>query len=107
MTTHVVMFKPKHDLSETDRRGLIDAFRRAIRDIPAVRAVRVGRRLRHGVGYEDAMPDAADYLVTIEFDDVAALQTYLAHPSHADLGTRFNEALSAALIYDFESMEVE
>jgi hypothetical protein len=48
------------------------------------------------------MPDTADYLVVIDFDDLAGLQAYLRHPAHEELGARFNQSLSSALIYDFE-----
>ena len=102
MISHVVLMKPRADLSPADRRALIDAFDRAIREIPTVRAVRVGRRVTHGAGYEQAIPDTADYLIVIDFDDLAGLQTYLRHPAHEALGARFNQSLSSALVYDFE-----
>ena len=38
----------------------------------------------------------------IDFDDLAGLQNYLRHPAHAELGARFGQALSSALVYDFE-----
>jgi hypothetical protein len=94
--------KPRADLSPTERAAMIDAFERAVRDIPTVRAVRVGRRVVHGAGYEHLAPDAADYLAVIDFDDIAGLQVYLNHPAHETLGSRFNESLQSALVYDFE-----
>ena len=102
MIAHVVLFRPKPDLSADDRRTLVTAFEYAIREIPAVRNVRVGRRVAHGAGYEQRMPETADYLIVIDIDDLEALQTYLRHPAHEELGARFNESLSSALIYDFE-----
>ena len=42
--------------------------------------IRIGRRVRHGAGYELSAADAADYLVAIDFDDVVGLQAYLRHP---------------------------
>ena len=102
--SHVVLMKPRPDLSAADRRALVDAFDRAIREIPTVRDVRVGRRVTPGAGYEQAMPDTADYLIVIDFDDVAGLQTYLRHPAHEALGARFNQSLSSALVYDYEVM---
>ena len=104
MISHIVLMKPRADLSPADRLALVDAFERAIRDIRTVRAVRIGRRVRHGAGYEQAMPDTADYLIVIDFDDVAGLQTYLRHPAHEALGARFNQSLSSALVYDYEVM---
>ena len=102
MISHVVLMKPRRDLSATDRTALIDAFERAVREIPTVRGVRVGRRVIHGAGYEASAPDAADYVAIIDFDDLAGLQAYLRHPAHGDLGARFNQALIGALVYDFE-----
>jgi hypothetical protein len=94
--------KPRADLSPADRRALVDAFDRAIHEIPTVRGVRIGRRAMHGAGYEQVMPDTADYLIVIDFDDVAGLQAYLRHPAHAALGERFSQSLSSALVYDYE-----
>lgn len=107
IVSHIVLMKPRPDLSAADRRALVDAFDRAIREIPAVRDVRVGRRVMHGAGYEQAVPDAADYLIVIDFDDLDGLQAYLRHPAHEELGARFNQSLSSALVYDFEVGGIE
>jgi hypothetical protein len=101
MVWHLVLMKPRGDLSSADRHALISAFDRAIRDIPTVRDVRIGQRLTHGAGYEASAPDSADFAISIAFDDLAGLQTYLEHPSHKELAARFYESLSSALIYDF------
>jgi len=102
MVSHVVLMKPRVDLSDAERDALVAAFTRAAREIPSIRRVSVGRRVRHGAGYEASAPDAADYLVVIDFDTVGDLQAYLRHPAHAELGERFNDSLSAAMVYDFE-----
>jgi hypothetical protein len=107
MVSHVVMMKPRPDLSADDRHALVAAFERAIREIPTVRAVRVGRRVVHGAGYEQLAPDTADHLVVIDFDDLKDLQTYLRHPAHEQLGARFGQSLSSALVYDFEVGGIE
>lgn len=107
MVWHVVLMKPRPDLASDDQRALLQAFERACREIPTVREVRVGRRVRFGAGYEAAMPDASDYVITLAFDDLPGLQTYLRHPAHDELGTRFNQSLSSALVYDFEMGGVE
>jgi Stress responsive A/B Barrel Domain len=98
---HVVLMKPRPDLTASARAALVDAFERAVREIPTVRDVRIGRRVFHGAGYEATAPDAADYLAMIDFDDLAGLETYLRHPAHEQLGARFGESLSA-VVYDFE-----
>jgi hypothetical protein len=64
--------------------------------------VRIGRRIRHGAGYEASSPDSADYLAVLDFDDLNGLLAYLRHPAHEQLGERFGESLSAASVYDFE-----
>jgi hypothetical protein len=98
---HFVMMKPRPDLSSADRRALLDAFDRALRVIPTIRDVRIGRRLVHGAAYEASAPDSADFIVSIAFDDLAGLQTYLRHPAHTEVAARFYQALSSALVYDF------
>ena len=107
MVWHLVLMKPRPDLSADDSRELIDAFDRACREIPTVREVRVGRRVTFGAGYEAGVPDSADYVVAIAFDDLAGLQAYLRHPAHEGLGARFNQSLSSALVYDFEMTGLE
>jgi len=107
MIAHVVLFRPKPELSSDERRSLVNAFKRAVHDIPGVRAVRAGRRVTHGAGYEQTMPDTGEYLIVIDFDDVDGLQAYLRHPAHEALGARFNQSLGSAFIYDFEVGSVE
>src|SRR5258707_101004 len=70
MISHVVLMKPRGDLADAERDALIAAFTRATRDIPTIRRVSVGRRVRHRVGYEGSAPDATDYVVVIDFDRV-------------------------------------
>jgi len=107
MVSHVVLFKVRGDLQAGERKALAAAFERAIREIPTVRGMRFGRRLMHGAGYEEHAADSADYLVIVDFDDLAGLQTYLRHPAHAELGARFGQSVSSALVYDFEAGRVE
>jgi hypothetical protein len=102
MVSHVVLMKPRPDLTTSARAAFVDAFERAVREIPTVRHVRIGRRVLHGAGYEASVPNAAEYIAMIDFDDLAGLQTYLQHPAHEQLGARFGESLCAAMVYDFE-----
>ena len=106
MVTHVVLMKPRADLTAADRDAFVGAFERARREIAEIRAVRVGRRVTFGAGYESAAPDM-EYVAMIDFDDLAALQAYLRHPAHQELGARFGQSLSAAMVYDFEVGEFE
>jgi hypothetical protein len=106
MVSHLVLMKPRPDLTTADEAAFIDAFDRAMRDIPTVRGVRIGRRVTHGAGYETSAPDM-DYVAIIDFDDLAGLQAYLRHPAHDDLGRLFGQSLSGALVYDVEVGGVE
>ena len=102
MVSHVVLMTPKPDLTDADRRAFIAAFERAVKEIPSVRGVRIGRRVLHGANYESLAPTCGEYFAAIDFDDLAGLQTYLAHPAHEELGTRFYKTLSSAAVYDYE-----
>jgi hypothetical protein len=99
---HVVLFRPRADVTAEERQLLLRAFERAVREIDSVRRVRIGQRVRWGAGYEGKTPEDAEYLVVIDFDDLDGLRAYLGHPAHEELGTRFNQALHSALIYDFD-----
>lgn len=102
MIAHVVLLAPRPDLTAARRDAFIAALERAAREIPSVRRVRVGRRIRHGAAYEAGMAVDLPFAAIFEFDDLAGLQAYLTHPAHQDLGARFYDSLSAALAYDYE-----
>jgi len=105
--SHVVLMTPRPDLSATDREAFVAAFERAVREIPSIRGVRVGRRVTHGAGYEGSAGEAADYVAMIDFDDLAGLQAYLRHPAHHELGARFGISLRSASVVDFEVGGIE
>jgi hypothetical protein len=102
MISHIVLFRPRPDLTADARDAIVAAFESALRDIPSIRGARVGRRILHGRPYEALMKDDFPYAAVIEFDDIAGLTAYLEHPSHEQLATRFFMALEQALIYDFD-----
>jgi hypothetical protein len=108
MITHLILFKPKPDLSAADRQAVLDGLASAAVDIPSVRSLRVGRRVRHGrPGYEQVMAQDFEYAVIVEFDDLAGLTAYLSHPQHTALSQHFTELSSAALAYDYEMVDVK
>jgi hypothetical protein len=81
MIAHLVLFRPRADLTQE---------------------ARVGRRVLHGRPYESVMKEDYQYAAVVEFDDVAGLNAYLQHPSHEQLASRFFAAFEQALIYDFD-----
>jgi hypothetical protein len=102
MIAHLVLFKPRADLSPDGRRQLAASFETALKEIPSIRRARVGRRITHGRGYEALMTADYQYAAILEFDDAAGLQAYLEHPAHQQLGSQFFDVFDLALMYDFE-----
>ena len=105
MITHLVLFRPRPDLSDADRQGLADALTTALGQIPSIRGARVGRRVTHGRAYEAMMHVDYAYAALLEFDDLAGLMAYLEHPAHDALAARFFATFADALMYDFELKE--
>jgi hypothetical protein len=105
MIAHVVLFKPRTDLSSDAKRQLADSFEAALKQIPSIRRARVGRRISHGRGYEALMTVDYQYAAILEFDDAAGLKAYLEHPAHQQLGAQFFEMFERALMYDFDLVE--
>jgi len=106
MIVHVVLFSPRPDLSAADRAALIGALTTASKNIPSIKRLRIGRRVKHGLpGYEQMMHDDYEYAVFIEFEDVEGLKAYLHHPAHVAAGHHFTASASRALAYDYEVSE--
>jgi len=103
MIVHVVLFSPRPDLSAGDRAALLGALESASQNIPSIKRLRIGKRVKHSLpGYEQMMRDDYEYAVIIEFDDVEGLKAYLQHPAHAAAGHHFTASSSKALAYDYE-----
>lgn len=108
MIAHVILFTPKADMSPQDRQSVLDGLASAAVDIPSVRSLRVGRRVRHGrPGYEQMMQQDFEYAVIVEFSDVAGLTAYLEHPTHKSIGDHFWRSSAGALAYDYEMIELK
>ena len=105
MTIHVVLFRPRPDISDEDRDGLLESMRAAAREIPTVRGFRIGAHIAEPVPYVMSGFPSFPWIALLEFDDEAGLRSYLAHPLHRDLGVRFNALAEAALIYDYTVTE--
>jgi hypothetical protein len=105
MTVHLVLFRPRADLTNDQRAALASSFELALSAIPAIRRARVGRRVTIGRAYEQLMRSDYPYAAVIEFDDATALRAYLDHPAHQQLAALFFESFDDALIYDFELEE--
>lgn len=102
MVVHIVLFRPRPGISDSDRAAMFDALKAAARDIPTVRRFHIGNRVTHGAAYESLMTQDFPFAAIIELDDLAGLQTYLRHPQHEQLGRLFYRLQDAALAYDYE-----
>ena len=105
MIVHLVLFRPRPDLTADQRAALASSFEAALHAIPAIRRARVGQRVLLGRAYEALMRSDYPYAAVIEFDDETGLRAYLDHPAHEELAARFFESFEDALIYDFELQE--
>jgi len=105
MIAHVVLFRPRAELSIEARQALATSFEAALTQIPSIRRARVGRRVAVGRQYEALMAVDYTYAAVIEFDDRAGLMAYLDHPAHEQLASQFFSAFEEALMYDFELLE--
>jgi hypothetical protein len=103
---HIVLFRPKPGISDSDRAAMFAALNAAAAEIPTVRRFHAGARVTHGAAYEKMMPHDFPFAAIIEFDDLAGLQAYLRHPAHERLGELFYELQEAALAYDYEVKQV-
>ena len=104
MTTHVVLFTPRPDLSDAQRSELAATLASSLDEIPSVRRYQVGRRIRLGTAYDrEAALDFA-FLVVIDFDDQNGLVAYLRHPRHEALGQLFYSTSQLAAAADFETV---
>jgi hypothetical protein len=102
--THVVLFRPRADLTRAQAGELLDSFTRAARVIPSVQAVRVGRRVMFGYAYESIPQPDYHFMVELDFADAEGLQAYLTHPLHADLASRFYAAVAEGHAYDMATV---
>jgi len=107
MLFHVVLFRPRPDLTTADRASLVEALESALQRIPSIRKFHVGRRVTHGAGYEALMPVSLDYAAVVEFDDLAGLKEYLEHPAHQALGSHFMSSLESSAIFDYQMQNGE
>jgi hypothetical protein len=106
MIFHVVLFAPRPDLTPGEEAAFAAALAQAVREIPTIRSARVGRLVNNGQAYKARASADFPYAAILEFDDLAGLQAYLAHPAHQALGARFHDTLRAALVFDYDMDEV-
>ena len=105
MIAHIVLFKPKADLSEDQRGRFLDAMREAHASIPQIRRFVVGTRVQTGRPYA-ALARQFPFFAMLEFDAREDHEAYLTHPAHERLSLGFYQASEAAEAYDFDVAEM-
>ena len=107
MISHVVLFRPKATLDQSQRQALIESLRKAVTGILSITRTTIGRRmLLDRPGYETQMAEHFEYSAILEFDSEADLRAYLDHPAHVELGRLLFTTADAVLAYDFESVDL-
>ena len=107
MIAHVILYKPRTDISDETKLSILQGLGAAAATIPTIRKLQVGKRVKHGrPGYEQAMREDYEYAVIIEFEDIDGLTAYLSHPAHGSIGKHFSESASSSLAYDYEMLEL-
>ena len=105
MIAHVVLFRPKADLTTDERQTFITALEHALTNIPIITRARVGRRLTLGRQYDQENLQDFPFVALLEFATEDDLRAYLEHPAHAMLGAQFYATSAAALVFDFEMLD--
>ena len=108
MISHIVLFRPRATLSDSERAQLIASLQTAVSGIATIRRATIGKRiLFNRPGYETQMAEHYEYSAILEFDSEADLRAYLDHPAHVELGNRLFTAADAVLAYDFAHLPLD
>jgi hypothetical protein len=102
---HVVLFRPRPTLSETERADFVAALDAALAGIPQIKRTTIGRRVVLGRQYDAMNAVEFPYVAILEFESKDDLVAYLDHPAHARLGLQFYTASEAAVAYDFDVLD--
>lgn len=105
MIAHVVLFRPKDDLTMDQRTAFVTALEHALNNIPMINRARVGRRMVLGRQYDEQNLHEFPFIAILEFSSEADLRAYLQHPAHEMLGTQFYVTSAAAMVFDYELLE--
>jgi hypothetical protein len=102
MVIHLVLFRPRADLSQDERRAFVTALEHAFSNIPLIKSARIGRRLLLDRPYDQLNAANFPFAAVLEFDNESDLRLYLEHPAHEMLGAQFYVTSDAALVFDYE-----
>jgi Stress responsive A/B Barrel Domain len=99
MISHIVLFRPRADVTPSDERALVAALENACRHVPTIRRATVGRSLPDDNGRD------FPYTAVLEFDGEADLRAYLTHPLHVPLAALFRQTCAATMVVNAETTD--
>ena len=106
--SHVVLFRPRPNLTADQRQTLVTALKSAVDGIVQIRRATIGKRLfLDRPGYEEQMAEHYEYSAILEFDSETDLRDYLDHPAHDLLGKLLFTSAEAVLAYDYAALDVD
>ena len=98
MVKHIVLFKLKDDVPETDKLVVMNKFKEAIEALPAkisvIRKIEVGLNMNPGESWHIALYS--------EFDNLDDVKFYATHPDHVAAGKIIAEAKESRSCVDYE-----
>ena len=105
MIAHVVLFRPKPELSDGERQAFVDALEHALTNIDLIKRATIGRRLTLGRLYDQQNAADFPFAAILEFATEADLRAYLEHPAHMTLGRQFYFASEQSLVFDYALLD--
>ena len=98
MVKHIVLFKLKDEVPETDKLVVMNKFKEAIEALPAkisvIRKIEVGLNMNPGESWHIALYS--------EFDNLDDVKFYATHPDHVAAGKIIVEAKESRSCVDYE-----
>ena len=98
MVKHIVLFKLKDEVPETDKLVVMNKFNEAIEALPAkisvIRKIEVGLNMNPGESWHIALYS--------EFDNLDDVKFYATHPDHVAAGKIIAEAKESRSCVDYE-----
>lgn len=98
MVKHIVLFKLKDEVPETDKLVVMNKFKEAIEALPAkisvIRKIEVGLNMNPGESWHIALYS--------EFDNLDDVKFYATHPDHVAAGKIIAEAKESHSCVDYE-----
>ena len=98
MVKHIILFKLKDEVPETDKLVVMNKFKEAIEALPAkisvIRKIEVGLNMNPGESWHIALYS--------EFDNLDDVKFYATHPDHVAAGKIIAEAKESRSCVDYE-----